>query len=261
VTGERYDEPKQPLSFMLHSPGAQVETGFLIETPPQMAERVFRAYRPSATLAAVRVEFKKFANVNSTVRFERDTLLLRISDLLEGAPAHVLEALMHMLIGKMFGYEVPANYLRRYKLHVNHADFRRGVHAVRQQRGRKVIYAPQGHHYNLEEVFADMNLRFFHGLMPSPTLGWSTRRSRTLLGHYDPSHNMIVLSRLLDSPHVPRLAVDYVMYHEMLHVRYPTEHRGTRRTVHTKEFKAAEKLFPQLDEANAILKRLSWNLD
>ena len=246
---------------MLHSPGAQVETGFLIETPPQMAERIFQAYRPRTALRAVRVEFKKFANANSKVRFEREELLLRISDLLEGAPAHVLEALMHMLIGRMFGFEVPGVYRRRYLLHVNQADFRRSVHTVRQERGRKVIYAPQGHCYNLEEIFAEINLRFFHGLMAKPALGWSTRKSKTLLGHYDPSHNMIVLSRMLDAPGVPRLAVEYVMYHEMLHVRYPTQHRGTRRTVHTREFKAAEKLFPRLDEANAMLKRLSWNVD
>lgn len=246
---------------MLHSPGAQVETGLLLETPPQMAERILRVYRPAATLSSVRVDFKKFANVNSTIRFEQGRLLIRISDLLEAAPPPVLEALMHLLIAKMFRFTVPPIYLRRYKLHVNHEGFRRTLHQVRQQRGRKVIYAPQGSCYHLEEVFEKMNLQFFHGLMARPTLGWSVRKSKTLLGHYDPSHNMIVLSRILDSPRVPRLAVDYVMYHEMLHVRYPTEHRGTRRSVHTKEFKAAEKLFPQLDEANAMLKRLAWNVD
>lgn len=233
-----------------------METGFLIETPPAMAERVFRAYRPRVPLHGVRVEFRKFANVNSNVRFEHGQLHLRISDLLEGAPAHVLEALMHMLIGKMFRFEVPAVFLRRYKLHINNADFRRVVHSIRQQRGRKVIYAPKGHAYDLEAIFEELNLRFFHGLMARPTLGWSTRKSRTLLGHYDPSHNVIVLSRLLDSPHVPRLVVEYVMYHEMLHLRFPTEHRGTRRCVHTKAFKEAEKLFPRLDEALALLKRL-----
>ena len=241
---------------MLHSPAAQVETGFLIETPPAMAERVFRAYRPRAVLAGVRVEFRKFANVNSTIRFQQGALLLRISDLLESAPAHVLEALMHMLMAKMFRYEVPAAMLRRYKLHINSADFRRGVHAIRQQRGRKVIYAPQGRCYDLGAIFEELNLRFFHGLMSRPGLGWSIRKSRTLLGHYDPSHNVIVLSRLLDAATVPRLAVEYVMYHEMLHLRFPTEHRGTRRCVHTKGFKAAEKEFPHLDEALAMLKRL-----
>ncbi len=45
------------------------------------------------------------------------------------------------------------------------------------------------------------------------------------------------------------------MFHEMLHLRYPTEHRGSRRCVHTKEFKFAEKQFEEYDQATAELKR------
>jgi hypothetical protein len=46
------------------------------------------------------------------------------------------------------------------------------------------------------------------------------------------------------------------MFHEMLHLRYPVEHGGMRRCVHTREFKDAEKKFPQLKEAKEMLKRL-----
>ena len=63
---------------------------------------------------------------------------------------------------------------------------------------------------------------------------------------------MIVLSKALDSPQVPRLVVEYVMFHEMLHLRYPVEHKGSRRCVHTPEFKVAEKEFlaPETGERN-----------
>ena len=37
----------------------------------------------------------------------------------------------------------------------------------------------------------------------------------------DASHNVIVLSRILDRPQTPQLAVEYVLYHEMLHVKHP----------------------------------------
>jgi hypothetical protein len=77
-----------------------------------------------------------------------------------------------------------------------------------------------------------------------------------LLGHYDASHNAIVLSRILDRPQTPRVAVEYVLFHEMLHLRHPAEHRGARRCVHTREFKHAEKQFERLAEAQAALKRL-----
>ena len=77
-----------------------------------------------------------------------------------------------------------------------------------------------------------------------------------MLGHFDPSHNAIIISRILDRPGVPALALEYVMFHEMLHLRYPVEHSGARRRVHTREFRAAEKQFPELVQAKEILKRL-----
>jgi predicted metal-dependent hydrolase len=55
---------------------------------------------------------------------------------------------------------------------------------------------------------------------------------------------------------VPALALEYVMYHEMLHLRFPVDHTGARRRVHTKEFREAEKKFPNLKEAKELLKRL-----
>ena len=125
-------------------------------------------------------------------------------------------------------------------------------------RGRKLIEHPQGEHFNLEEMFEELNFRYFFGLMARPAIGWSRQASRTLLGHYDPSHNTIMLSRILDRAGV-RLAAEYVLFHEMLHVRYPAEHKGSRRCVHTKTFKEAEKQFDRFREAKELLKQICNN--
>ena len=130
------------------------------------------------------------------------------------------------------------------------------IEATRQSRGRKTHKGPAGVLYNLETVFEDLNTRYFGGMMTRPQLGWSHVRSRTRLGHFDPSHNMIMISRIFDDFRVPRLALEYVMFHEMLHLRYPVDHSGTRRCVHTPEFKAHEKQFPQFREAKALLRKL-----
>jgi len=39
------------------------------------------------------------------------------------------------------------------------------------------------------------------------------------------------------------------VYHEMLHLKHPVRLRGSRRCVHSAEFQAEEKLFPQLGRA------------
>jgi len=93
-------------------------------------------------------------------------------------------------------------------------------------------------------------------LLGRPRMSWSPTKTRRILGHYDPAHNAIVISRIFDQSSVPRYAVEYIVYHEMLHLKHPVRLRGSRRCVHSAEFQAEEKLFPRVEEAEAFLKRL-----
>jgi hypothetical protein len=42
----------------------------------------------------------------------------------------------------------------------------------------------------------------------------------------------------------------------MLHLKHPVKLRGSRRCVHSADFQAEEKLFPQLDEVKQFLRHL-----
>jgi hypothetical protein len=222
----------------------------------QIFARVFQQMRPRTPLPSIRVEFRRYANANAQIRLENGLLLVRMADSLAAAPDTVLEALAEILLSKLFRRPVPAPSNDRYRRYLNRRDVRRNLDLVKQLRGRKRVEHPQGRCYNLEEMFEDLNFRYFYGLMARPLLGWSPHASRTMLGHYDPPHNTIVLSRILDRPVTPRLAVEYVLFHEMLHLRHPAEHNGARRCVHTKAFKQAEKQFENLREAKALLRKL-----
>ena len=135
------------------------------------------------------------------------------------------------------------------------AASRRTLHSSIRERGRKAYLEAGGRVYNLRTLFEELNFEYFHGLTAQPQLGWSVRLSRTTLGHYDPSHHVIVLSRLLDMQEASPLIVKFVLFHEMLHLRYPTEHRGSRRCVHTREFKRAERTFVHYKQAKEELRR------
>lgn len=234
----------------------QVESALLFETPEEIFARVFRALRPRTKAPRIALEFCPFANADSYASAEEGELRIRMSDLLEGAPAPILEALAYILLGKLFRKPVPGTYAHRYRLYLNRREMRRKMHLVRQIRGRKFVSGPQGNCYNLETVFEDLNFQYFHGLMARPLLGWSRLPSRTTLGHYDPSHNAIIVSSRLDGAAVPLLALEYVVFHEMLHLRFPIDTRGARRRVHTREFRQAEKEFARLKEAQELLKKL-----
>ncbi len=225
-------------------------------TPEGIYARVFRQLRPRTALPEIRVDFRRYANANAQIRLESGALIVRIADTLASAPEDVQEALAWILLSKLFRKPIPASANDRYRRYLNRRDVRKNLDQVRQIRGRKQVGAPKGQHFDLESMFEELNFRYFFGLMARPTLGWSPRVSRTLLGHYDPSHNTIVLSKILDGRNTPRLAVEYVLFHEMLHLRYPVEHNGARRCVHTRAFKDAEKAFEGLSEAKALLRRL-----
>jgi hypothetical protein len=233
-----------------------VSSSLFFESAQEIFQRVHREVRPRTPLPRVEVAYRRFANANSHVRLENGMVTVSVTDLLESAPAPVTEALAHILLGKLYRKPAAAQYVHRYRLYLNRKDMRREINEVRQARGWKLHSGPQGAAYNLEEVFERLNLRHFGGMMARPALGWSTVRSRTRLGHFDPSHNMIIISRIFDDARTPLVAFEYVMFHEMLHLRYPVDHRGMRRCVHTPEFKAHEKTFPEFKEAKALLRKL-----
>ncbi len=203
-----------------------------------------------------RVEFYAFANVNSTIRLREGVMHVRLSDLLEGAPDTVIKAIAHILLAKIYRKPIQPLYATRYRRYVSSHDITAKAHLVRQVRGRKRIESARGQAYDLDEIFEELNRQFFYGLLARPQMTWSRAHARNSLGHYDPAHNAIVVSRVFDHPRVPRYAVEYIVYHEMLHLKYPVKLRGSRRCVHGAEFQAEEKLFPHLEEAKAFLKRL-----
>ena len=238
------------------SDAVHVESALFFETPDQIFARVFRAVNPGTALPAIAVEFCEFANANSFIRMRSGSISVRLTDILREAPAPILEALAYILICKLYRRSVPRTYNQRYRLYLNRKDVRVQLQHLRRERGRKQVSGPKGEFYDLETLFDDLNVKYFNGLMARPDLGWSLRPSRTTLGHYDSSHHMIVLSKILDQAGIPRVALEYVMFHEMLHLRYPVQHNGARRCVHTREFKIAEREFPALKEAKDILRRL-----
>jgi SprT-like family protein len=223
------------------------------ETVKGIYARVFRAMKPRTPLPEITVRFRQYANANSRIRLQDGHLTVDISDLLEYAPNPVQEALALILLAKLFRRNPDRGTLSLYRRYLNRAEVRRTLHAIKQQRGRKIILEPCGETYNLCQIFEELNLQYFNGLMARPRLGWSIRGSRSVLGHYDPSHHTIVITNLLDSREVPELAVRYVLFHEMLHLRFPIQHRGVKRCVHTREFKNAEKMFEDYKEAQRQL--------
>jgi predicted metal-dependent hydrolase len=216
----------------------------------------YRVLRPRAPMPSMVVRFRRFTSLNTRIRLRDGQILVSLSDLLEGAQESVIRAIAHILLAKLYKKPIDAAHNLRYKRFSSSAAVTRQTELIRGARGSKRFFGPQGRFYHLEEVFDSLNLRFFGGLLGRPELTWSEGMAKRSLGHYDAAHNTIVVSRVFDRPSSPRYAIEYLLYHEMLHLKHPVRMRGLRRCVHSRDFKAEEKLFPQLKEAQAFIKRL-----
>jgi len=219
-------------------------------------EEEYRALRPRAPMRGFDIRFRRFTSLNTTIRLREGRIKVNLSDILEGAPEAIIRAIGHILIAKLYRKPIDATHANRYRRFASSESVVRQSERIRNTRGRKRISTAQGDHYNLDEIFDSLNLRFFHGLMGRPQLTWSEHSARRLLGHYDAAHNTIMISRVFDRRHTPRFAVEYLMYHEMLHLRHPVKAKNGRRCVHSREFQAEENLFPELNQAKKYLKTL-----
>ncbi len=219
-------------------------------------EEEFRELRPGAAMPPLVIRFRRFTSLNTTIRLREGRLLVGLSDLLEAAPETVHRAIAHILLAKLYRKSIAAVHADRYRRYVSSETVARSAERIRQMRGRKRITTPVGHHYDLDEIFESLNRQFFHSLLGRPTLTWSAHLARRMLGHYDAAHNTIMVSRVFDRPDTPRCAVEYLLYHEMLHLKHPVRVKAGRRCVHSREFQAEERLFPELDAAKEYLKKL-----
>jgi len=216
----------------------------------------YRLLRPRAPIPPIAVRFRRFTSLNTTIRLREGRIFVSLSDLIEGANESVIRAIAHILLAKLYRKPIDPKHNLRFKRFTTSAAVTRQTELIRHARGSKRYTGPEGHYYNLEEVFDSLNMRFFGGLLGRPELTWSESIAKRSLGHYDAAHNTIVVSRVFDRPSSPRYAIEYLLYHEMLHLKHPVRMRGLRRCVHSREFKDDEARFPQLREALAFLKRI-----
>ena len=128
-------------------------------------------------------------------------------------------------------------------------DIRERASDHKRARGRKVVTTSKGEVYDLDEIFAALNERYFGGWIRKPVLTWSAQKTYRILGHHDATHDTVAISKSLDSMKVPPFVVEYVVFHEMLHIAHPAKNINGRRYHHTPEFKKDERRFEHYHEA------------
>lgn len=215
-----------------------------------------RQLRPRTTVPEITIEFFPFAGLNHTARLSDNRLRIRVSDIFTDAPQAVYHSLALILLSKLYRKKIDSAHHRTYRTFILEDHIQARARAARTGRGRQTrVRGGQGRHIDLDVMFNILNERYFSGNIPKPRLSWSAKRTRYVLGRFDVTHNTIFISRIFDSLDVPVYVCEYVLYHEMLHVKHHSEVHDSRVVVHTPEFRAEEKHFLQYEEAKRWLKQ------
>src|SRR6202140_2800658 len=220
-------------------------------------QRVFTRLGCNGRPPRFRVEFYPYSSLVLTIRRREEAMYVRFSDLLQRAPLPVLEGGAALLLSRVYRRKAPKDVVEPYLEYARSHKTRNRISRMRSGRGRVRQSDPRGRHFDLSRLFDELNTKYFDGALERPRIGWSLRSWRRQFGCYDPGPNQILLNRRMDHPGVPQVAVEYVLYHEMLHVKHPTRRSGCSLVSHSREFAAEENGSADFDRARRVLDHLA----
>jgi len=154
------------------------------------------------------------------------------------ADAKVLRSLAHYINGRKKKAPSP---LRDF-VASNHNKIRKAP-----AKPRRAILRHNGLHFNLKEIFDQVNQEYFANKLDCQ-ITWGARRlvrrqNSIKLASYSDRTKIIRINPVLDRSYVPKYVVTGIIYHEMLHHYLGVESRNGRKMAHTKRFRQFEKRF------------------
>jgi len=219
---------------------------------------IFEAYKPERlSRTRVSARFYAYRDLRHTWRASQNLIDLRISDYLEGAPREILDALATYLWSRIGRLPIPLKAKRRYDQFTAQPTFWAPHRATYLARSQNLLRSPVGAWRDLRVSFEALNRLYFSGRLARPELTWTKRRSHTRLGSSHPPLNLVVISRVFDDPRIPSYVLDYLLYHELLHLALGVEVRGSYQLWHSAEFRAAEHEFHRWEEAEGWLQAIA----
>jgi len=201
--------------------------------------------------------FYPYFELKHTWRREGDRVTFKISDYLKDSPEDVLESMAWYLVCRAFRRKCPVGHSERYLVYSRSSELWGNVKGTYLARSKNLILEPRGKQRNLSTVFDYVNSNYFRGKIRNPILAWVAESPSQRLGFYFAPLNLLAVNTAFDSERVPRYALEFVVYHELLHHLDATDGKPRRRVRHTKSFKEQERLFSSYADAERWLRRVA----
>ncbi|EQA53020.1 YgjP-like metallopeptidase domain-containing protein [Leptospira kmetyi] len=221
---------------------------------PYLKKRIFDFLKLPGTKILdgkkIETKFYPYANLGSSIRISSGKLEFKIHSSYLKAQTEELEAVIDLLLYKLLKKPVPENLNATIRKFYDRQNERKN----RADKNRKRIERSPKQNARLREILVRLNDSYLKIDITDLEIFWGKSKSKTRLGHYDPAHHMIVINPILSLEYVPGFVLEYIVFHELLHVYFPVTRKRGRNVIHGAEFKIFEKKFPDYKRANVWLK-------
>jgi len=198
------------------------------------------------------VVLKQTANLHYAYRMKRDLFEIEMSDYLEGAPDEVLndecKVIVKWSMGERFS-QAPS-----VEEYINSEEFIVGSRPKYLRRSRTFTMSEQGRCKNLlDSIERLLEMDLVHDTdIRNSYITWATHMAKNKFGQCNQTFRVISINPDLDSVDVPDELVDYVVYHEILHLR---QDRTKKRRPHNAQFRGWEHMYPDYQAWDQYLSR------
>jgi hypothetical protein len=226
-----------------------------ITEPTEILSEAFREIGREYGYDSVTAEFTEFKEFKVKWRRSCGWAEFDVSDYLMDAPMEVMKGLADVIFSRITR-KTKREYPKEMLDWITSDDFVQKKQKVYIARARNIKRKAQGEHVNLNDSYKrlvkmglvneDKDVRFV----------WTKEPTARRIGYCSVLMKVVTISSIFDSPSIPSFVLDYVMYHELIHMSKGFDPFGQR---HDTDFHALERLYPQRDDAEEYLKTLHLN--
>jgi len=199
----------------------------------------------------VNAEFTAFKEFKIRWRRSRGKADFRVSDYLRGAGKDILEGVASSIFSRIAGTE--KGYPQEMVDWVASDAFIRKKRPVYLRRSTTLTKTSKGVHRDLTDSYRRLTEA---GLIKDDAdlyLSWTTEQNIRRVGYCSILMKVIAVSSVFDNEMIPEFVLDYVVYHEYLHIAVGFDPFGRN---HSQDFVDEEKKYPKREEAEEWVKSL-----
>ena len=208
-----------------------------------LAEKAFVGVLPDKEMPEIDIKYSgRFSGYNGNIRLRKtvfsEKITVSISKKWRGIDQEIKLGLIQELILKLY---------KKKKTTLNtdlYNKFIKNVHIAVPKTDSDPL---------LEQIFHDLNEKYFFGFLDKPNLKWGAVSFRKL-GSYTYTTDTISISSVFKQ--ADKELLEYIMYHEMLHKKHKFNHKNGRSYHHTSKFKEQEKAYPNSVEIEKRIRKL-----